>query len=242
MKKLLLKLLLVIAIWVIGVQLNTYDLFELLDFFGSFIGMTFIPIIAIYFYRYKKKRKIKSLHKVFRFFVWLFIILLTFYAFSPYIFGYSLYVYPYHIYFDFWNIKELFIMILPSSIIIILLIVLLKINTSLIPKDERTKINLLTILQSIKKINLSLSTIIKQNIKSIIIICAITVVFLYGRYQWNQAGELDDFQLWELSRFDPVVTYMKMHQFYEMAFMRIIMFGGFVFGSLLLLMGVFRKK
>jgi len=230
MKFILLKLVLVISIWIIAVQINSYDIWGVLEFFGFLIGITFIPIIALDFYRNKKKRKIKSLHKVFRFCTWLFIALLAIYAISPYILFYysyiSSHISPY--YNNSWDIKESFIIIWPPLVIIALLSLLLKINAYLIPKNERTKIKLLTI--------------IKQNKERVIVICAIVMVFIYGWHQWHMAGQFDSF-LWESGGYgDMMLDAISRQHFYELAFMKLTMFGGFVFGSLLLLMNVFKKK
>ena len=225
MKKLLLKLLIIIAIWVMGVQLNTYDLFILLEFFGFFIGMTFIPIIAIYVYRYKKKIQVKTLHKVFRFLVWLFIVMLTVYAIMTFLMSFY---YSYYYALDWNDFREALLETLPAISLIVLLGLLLKVNTSLIPKNERTKIKLLTI--------------IKQNKERVLVICTIIVVYIYGWYQWHRASEFDSF-LWESGGYgDMMLDAISRQHFYELAFMKLAMFGGFVFGSLLLLMNVFKKK
>ena len=95
-------------------------------------------------------------------------------------------------------------------------------------ENERTKIKLLTI--------------IKQNKERVIVICAIVMVFIYGWHQWHMAGQFDSF-LWESGGYgDMMLDAISRQHFYELAFMKLTMFGGFVFGSLLLLMNVFKKK
>ena len=126
-KKLSLKLLLVIVIWIIGVQFNDYSLGGLLEIYVFLIGIAFVPIIFLYAYRYKKKLKLDSLHKVFRFFVWLFIVALAIHAVALFISGG-----PY--YFEWWDLGEEILSLLPPLIIILLLFGLFRINKYLVPK------------------------------------------------------------------------------------------------------------
>ena len=81
---------------------------------------------------------------------------------------------------------------------------------------------------------------LKQYSKSIVIL-AIAIVFIYGWYEWTRAGDME-WEIWESGGwYDSTITYMQMHRVYELSLMKTIMFGGFVFGSLLLLLNLKKK-
>jgi hypothetical protein len=82
---------------------------------------------------------------------------------------------------------------------------------------------------------------IKKHYKLIIILISIIAVYIYGWYEWKYAGDMQ-WEIWESGGWDdPVITYIRMHQFDELAFMKTMMIGGFVFGSLLLLLNIKKK-
>jgi len=67
----------------------------------------------------------------------------------------------------------------------------------------------------------------------ITIITTLVIIFIYGQYEWNKAGEFSVY-LWDYEYENLELMWFKTNHFYQLAFMRIMMFGGFIFGGLLL--------
>jgi len=219
-KKLLLKLLLVIVIWVMGVQLNDVG-FGLLEVYVFFIGLVLIPMIIIYAYRYINKLDVNILHKIFRFIVWLFIIILIINAF-----GLAMYDYPY-LYF-FWD--DILISISPSILVIILLSLILKVNSSLIPKKDRNKSKLLTLIKKNKELTIAIFAII-------LCLSVIIGVLTYAQYEIDSIIEM------ELDLItSPEQSDFYIQNQYTNAYKQVATFGGFIMASAFLLIYSLKKK
>jgi hypothetical protein len=222
-KKLLLKLLLVIIIWIMGVQLNDFGS-GLLEVYVFFIGLVLIPIIIIYAYRYINKLDVNILHKVFRFIVWLFIIMLIINAF-----GLAMYDYPY-LYFFLDDIGEILISISPSILIIILLSLMLKVNSSLIPQKDRNKSKLLTLIKKNKELTIAVFAII-------LCLSVIIGVLTYAQYEIDFIIEM------ELDLItSPEQSDLYIQNQYTNAYKQVATFGSFIMASAFLLIYSLKKK
>jgi hypothetical protein len=218
-KKLLLKLLIVIAIWVLGVKYNDYDFFGLLEIFVFIMGLSFIPMIILYFYRFRKKLSVSSLHKVFRFFIWANIIIIALLLLSNYYFD--------DLIFEWWDIKDFLPTFLPMVGVIILLSILSRVNSALISNKERKDNVLIPFIKNNKEASIAILTIL---------LVMMTTLIIYTDIQ-NRINDVYD---WNLDSGLNVDTWVR--DAYNLAFMKIATFGSFIIASGYILIYSLKKK
>jgi hypothetical protein len=222
-KKLTLKFLIVIAIWIIGVQLNDFEASALLEVYGFFMGITFIPILILYLYRYKKKVNVHLLHRTFRFFTWFYIVVLVIHSIILFLGDY-----PYYL--EWWDIGELIESLSVVAAMALLLVFLLKINTSLIPKNDRKDNRLISTIRKNKEVSIT--------VFSIILVLVMTVTILSNAqnrvdvaYDWLLDGMWDE--QWD--------AYIQ--TIYNNAYKKVFIFGSFIIASgFMLIYSLKRKK
>jgi hypothetical protein len=218
--KLIVQLLLVIVLWVIGMSFGLNDVLEL---YGFLMLASLLPIIAIRFYRHKRKKEIGSLHKTFNFFVWFYIILTVMLLLTYFIDDY-----PYHL--EWWSIEDLLYIVVPLTIMIAILFILRKINSSLMPINQKKENFLVVFVKNNKEISLAMLAII------LVLVVSITILV----NTQNTIDQLYDWGLSDVISGEQLDIYIQ--NLYTNMYKKITTFGSFIFASAFLLLYSFKKN
>ncbi|MBP9802381.1 hypothetical protein KBC40_02220 [Patescibacteria group bacterium] len=208
-KAILIKLLLLLLMWSVPILGGYEDLIIVL------MLLIFAPILVLFFYRLNKNVSIEKLNKVFRFFVWFFILF--------YLFGlghFFITEYPYDM--TWWTMEDTLGYIVSPILNLIILSIMLKVNTFFIPREKSR------LIASIKNNKETAVAIV-----AIILALALALTLWFGS-EWG----LNRFIAWSNGE----VSDIFINDTRNFAIKKIVVSCGLIFTSAFLLIYSFKKK